>query len=95
MPPSMPYQSKWACWQTSRWNFPKSAHSDLLERGDLLFVLIVEGLRKQLEWLIDVTALKSTHFTEFKPDSHGEGVTVFRTDLDPAVEVHLIRDNDA
>ena len=72
-----------------------SAYSAFLKRRDLLFVLIVERLRKQLEWLVYVTALEGTHFAEFEPDSHSEGMTVLGADLDPAFEVHLIRDNDA
>ena len=69
--------------------------SEILEGSDLLFELIVEGLGEHLEWSVDIPALESAHFAEFKTDSHGEGLSILGTDLDPAVEVHLVGDDDA
>ena len=72
-----------------------AVRSDILEGSDLLFELIVEGLGEHLEWSVDIPALKSAHFAEFKTDSHGESLSVLGTDLDPAVEIHLVGDDDA
>ena len=69
--------------------------SNFHQCGDLLFVLVVEGLGEDLERLVDVAALHGAHFAKFKSDAHGESVPVLRRHLDLGLLVDLISDDDS
>ena len=69
--------------------------SHIHERSNLLLELIVERLGEYFEGLVDIATLHGAHFTKFKTDVHGKGVTILCGHLQLAIEVHLFSDNDA
>jgi len=68
--------------------------SELHQRGNLFFKLIVEDVGQHFERLVDAAGLKGANLAEFKTDAHSEGVAVFGGDLDLGLTVDLVGNDD-
>ena len=69
--------------------------SELHERCNLLLVLRVVDVGKNLERLVDVAALQRADFAEFKPDAHSKGMTVLLHHLDSLLVINLVSHHDS